>query len=118
MISRHGAPLVLECEYASRGNHINALARKSDDGKTLILTVINLNGNPVSARLRLDGFDLAEVHTVTAETLSASSLADLNTAEIPDKIVPVIERRTLEVQSQTSEWTFTGFSFTLLHITR
>jgi alpha-L-arabinofuranosidase len=118
MISRHGAPLVLECEYSSRGNHINALARKSDDGKTLILTVVNLNSNPVTARLRFDGFDLAGVHTVTAETLSASSLADLNTAEKPDKIVPVIERRPLEFQSSTSPWTFPGFSFSLLRIAR
>jgi alpha-L-arabinofuranosidase len=108
----------LECEYSSRGNHINALARKSDDGKTLILTVVNLNSNPVTARLRFDGFDLAGVHTVTAETLSASSLADLNTAEKPDKIVPVIERRPLEFQSSTSPWTFPGFSFSLLRIAR
>lgn len=116
MISRHWVPLVLECEYSSHGSHLNALARKSEDGKTLILTVVNLNSDPVATRLRFDGFDLAGAKIVAAETLAARSLADLNTAEKPDKIVPVIERTPLEIQSSTSERTFPGFSFTLLRL--
>lgn len=117
MISRHAAPMVLECEYSSSGSHINALARKSEDGKSLVLQVVNFDRAPVTARLKLDGFELADVAPVTAETLSAQLLPDQNTPDKPRAIVPVIERRTLATASSASAWTFPGYSFTLLSIT-
>ena len=86
------------------------------DGKSLVLTVVNFDGAPVTAKLTFDGFDLTGITNVITETLSGHFLPDQNTAEKPQAIVPVIERRPFAMKSSAGEWTFPGFSFTLLHV--
>ncbi len=116
MISRNWAPQVLECEYSSSGSHINALARKTEDGKALILTVANFDANPVQAEVRLEGFNLQGTKTVKVETLESEILEGENTADNPLAIAPKTENRQVSFQRSTADFTFPKFSFTLLRI--
>jgi len=113
MLSRNYQPLVVKSEIEnSTNNFLDVCATKSDDGKTLVLQIVNANAKEMSLPLKIFGFTpgtrLARVQTLSG------SLDARNSAAIPDSIkaTSVDWKRGLEHGETTV--TFPPRSFTIV----
>ena len=111
MASRHFAPVDLRTEVAG-SEILDACARRSDDGKMLVLQAVNLSDNPADARLFLKGYGVTS-GTVEVETLSAP-LDAVNTAENPRNVAPVLTQWPFQLEKDEMYHTFAPRSFTVM----
>lgn len=86
MISRNYQPLLVKTEIAGEAHSLDVSAKRSEDGKTLVLQVVNAGDKPVSANLNLAGFAPRKSASVV-ETLAAP-LNSVNTTEKPENVAP------------------------------
>lgn len=86
MLSRNYLPHLVKCQVNDAANQLDANAKRSEDGKTLVLQVVNPSEQAVAAQIHLAGFvprnPLAEV------TELSGPLAAVNTAGNPGALVP------------------------------
>jgi hypothetical protein len=91
---------------------LEAVAARSEDGKSLVLRVVNPGDAPVSSRLTLDGF---EPRKPTAAVESLEGPADVvNTAPDPRRITPHTRKWRHGLAEGKSAITFPPRSFTVL----
>jgi alpha-L-arabinofuranosidase len=112
MITRNWAPNVVKAQVSSPNDALDATAKKSDDAKKLTLQVVNVEGEAITAEIRIDGFSPAEA-TARIEEIKGG-LHDANTLEAPDKIKPVERRWRHRLEEGRTSYTFPGHSFTVL----
>src|SRR5205085_2658174 len=82
MFSRNYQPLSAPLEVTGGDGHLDASAKVSEDGKTLVLQVVNAGAKPLTAELVVNGFQRAAM-----EELAAPPNAR-NTAAQPDAVTP------------------------------
>ncbi len=94
---------------------LDVTATCSEDGKTLVLHVVNTKKDVQNANVELKGFQ-RENSTVKVFTLSSGSLTDVNTPEEPERI----KTRESEVQlsGDTFDYRFNGYSYTILRFSK
>jgi len=112
MISRNYQPRVLDVRLSGLDAKFDVTATRSEDGKTLVLQVVNLDGQPRLAKIEVDGYPLSG-RGVAVEEL-AGPLDALNTADEPERVKP--RSVTLHVDKATGlkSYTFAPQSFTVL----
>ncbi|HTU24310.1 MAG TPA: alpha-L-arabinofuranosidase C-terminal domain-containing protein, partial [Pirellulales bacterium] len=93
MLSRAFQPLLLPSEVAGSPEHIDVAGKRSDDGKTLVVELVNTSGEACDTTLELAGFKPSK-KTAQVEQL-AGPVDTVNTADDPRRLVP-----------QKSEWAF------------
>jgi len=86
MFSANYQPLRLGCEVTAGGTHLDVTATRSEDGKTVVLQVVNPEVTPASAAIGLGGFRPTRP-TARVEELQGDWEAR-NTAEHPEAITP------------------------------
>lgn len=86
MMTADKLPRLASCEVSGSEGTIDALAKRSEDGKTLALQVVNTGDKPRKARLEVKGF--APVKKEAAVTVLSGSLTVANTAAAPTVIAP------------------------------
>lgn len=84
MISRHYQPLLVKSQVARGGTDLDVTAKRSENGKVLVLQVVNVSDKPCVTQLNLDGF-MPSKATAKVEELSAPMLS-YNTALWPERI--------------------------------
>jgi alpha-L-arabinofuranosidase len=112
MISRTSQPLLVKSEVQGAGRQLDVNAKRSEDGKTLVLQVVNLGDKPMPTAIHLDGFTPSKP-TVFVEEL-AGPLNAVNTAEQPNRMTPKRSDWRHELANGTSRYTFAPHSFTVL----
>jgi len=112
MVSRNYLPLCVKAEATSPGNALDTSATLSDDGKTLILQVVNAGKLASSARIELTGFEPRKP-AAHATVLSVDWEA-INTPDQPDHVEPVESEWRHDLKSGTATHTFPPYSFTVL----
>jgi alpha-L-arabinofuranosidase len=111
MISRSYQPLVVKTEV--RGDSkLDASAKRSADGKTLVLEVVNLSDRPVTAAIGLAGYRPPH-ETASVEEL-AGPLDAVNTAEEPKRVVPRSSQWRHGLPGVAASRTFAPHSFTVV----
>jgi hypothetical protein len=114
MVSRHYLPKVVKCEVSEPSSKLDALATRSDDGKTLVLQLVNPTERAAPVRIRLAGF---VPRGETAEVMElAGPLNARNTAAQPDAIVPRFRRWEHKLRDGNTTYTFPPNSFTVLRL--
>jgi alpha-L-arabinofuranosidase len=112
MISRSYQPLVVKTENPDRD--IDVSATKSEDGKTLVLQVVNVDGKAATLPLRISGFvptkPVAQVLTLEG------SLDARNTASTPEAIKPVTTEWNHSLEDGKTMVTFPAYSFTVIRL--
>ncbi len=114
MMSAHYQPLCLETTVECPDRCLDATATRSEDGRTVVLSVVNVESYPVATRIRLADFspqkDTAQVVTLTGR------LESINTPQEPRGVVPTEEVRPIakDASSQEIVYTFKPNSFTML----
>jgi len=91
MISRSHQPLSVESMVQGADENLSVTATRSEDGKTLVLQVVNAGARLISANLELTGF--APRRATAQVQLLAATLDAQNSAQNP-----------ASVQPQRSEW--------------
>ena len=114
MISQNYQPLLVESSVHERGQNLKVSAQRSQDGKTLVLQIVNISDQPIPAAIHLGGFTPANP-TARIEQL-AGSLDAFNTAQEPDLIKPVVIPWRHGFEQGDAHYSFPAHSFTVIRI--
>jgi len=112
MVSRHYQPRRAKCDVNGGEGKLDVTATCSDDGKTLVLQVVNLDKKPTLARLHLEGFTPVKP-TAAVEEL-AGPLDATNSADNPERIRPRKAEWRHEIKDERARYAFPPYSFTVL----
>ncbi|HEV3119596.1 MAG TPA: alpha-L-arabinofuranosidase C-terminal domain-containing protein [Gemmataceae bacterium] len=114
MMAQNYLPLCVRTDVHSPGNALDVTARRSDDGGTLLLQVVNVENRPIPCQIALDGFSPA---MATGKRIEISGqLGDENTAENPHRIVPREKPWQHGTKSGRLQTRFAPQSFTILRL--
>jgi hypothetical protein len=112
MISRSYQPLDVPVSVTGGDGKLHAVAARSEDGKTLVLRVVNPGHRPVAARLQIEGFTPSE-GSASVEEL-AGPPDSVNTAAEPRRIHPTTRTWSHDLRRGPTPITFPPHSFTVL----
>jgi alpha-L-arabinofuranosidase len=110
MIARNYQPLCVRADISVDGKSLDITATRSEDERTVVLKVVNLEAADVRAAIQLAP-DGGRGNRVRVTTLGGA-LTDENTPGEPRKIAPIEEERAWS--GGAFEHTFGGHSFTIL----
>jgi len=114
MASRHCRPRLVQTEFQSHGDALDAVATTGADGCGLTLQVVNRSGERVRTRLQIDG---ARSWTKGRATQIQGALDDVNTAADPERITSWVrdwKPATSLDSADGTTYTFPPHSFTIL----
>lgn len=112
MISRNYQPLVVKTESSDRDIDVSAM--KSEDGKTLVLQVVNMSEKEATLPLKVSGFVPAKP---VAQVLTLEGPLDAyNTASAPEAIKPVETEWQHGLETGETAVTFPAHSFTVIRL--
>lgn len=117
MIARSYQPIDVRAQIQSEGEKnagekLKVTAARSENGKTLVLRVVNSGDAPITAGLSLAGF-IPSKPTASVEEL-AGPMNAVNTAAEPRRIIPKTREWRHELGKGASTYTFPPGSFTVL----
>jgi hypothetical protein len=113
MIARSYQPIVLPVQLtAAEGLDVTAV--RSEDGKTLVLRVVNIAADARPARIQLDGF--APAQSAAEITELAAPLDAMNTANDSTHVKPAPKQWTHNLKQGAAKYTFPPHSFTVMVI--
>jgi alpha-L-arabinofuranosidase len=113
MISRNYQPLVVKSEIENSTNRIlDVCATKSEDGKTIVLQVVNANAAEVALPLKISGF-IPVTRSARVQTLSGP-LDARNTAARTDAVKPSSVEWKHGLEHGETTVTFAPHSFTII----
>jgi alpha-L-arabinofuranosidase len=112
MFSRNYLPQLVKCEATSVGRPLDVDAKRSADGKTLVLQVVNPGDRSVTARIHLKGFVPGNPQAQVTELSGPMEAA--NTAEHMNSVVPHQSNWTHGLKDGTTSYAFPPRSFTII----
>ena len=112
MISQDYEPLVVKSESTSRD--VDVTATKSEDGKTLVLQIVNVSDKEISLPLKISGFVPKEPRA-KVKTL-AGTLDAVNTAADPGLIKPVTTEWKHGLEKGQTSVILPAYSFTVIRL--
>ena len=111
MAARNHQPLCVACDADSPNRDLDVTATRSEDGKTVVLQVVNSGNQPHRADIRLEEFLPA------ARTEVWTLSGDLNAVNTPDAPEQVRWTHTMsDVPGATFAHTFPPYSYTILRL--
>ena len=87
-------------------------ATRSEDGKSVILRVVNVDENPRAGRIRIEGFPPTKPLAVAEELVAPLQAA--NTAASPERVKPVRVLWRHEMKDGEATYQFAPHSFIVL----
>jgi hypothetical protein len=112
MLSYEYLPQLVKCEVTGAEGGFDAVATRSEDGKTLVLQVVNPMNIGVTAQIDLAGF---VPRTSAAQAMElCGAFEAVNTAAEPNKIVPKQSQWHYEIKDGQTTRVFPPYSFTVL----
>ncbi len=112
MIARNYQPIVVKGE--SSNPDIDVTATKSQDGKTLVLQIVNVGDQAVTQPLRISGF-MPTKRPAQVLTL-AGPLAAVNAANNPEAIQPAVVELKHRLENGETAVTLPPHSFTVIRL--
>jgi hypothetical protein len=112
MMSRNYQPRVVNAEISGSDGKLDVTAMRSEDGKTLVLQVVNLDDKPKSSRISFVGYAPAKPVAEIEEL--AGPLEAQNTAHDPMQIKPRRAEWHHEMKDGVASYTFPAHSFTII----
>ena len=105
-------PQLVKCAVLDRQGKLDVLAKRSDDGKTLVLLVVNPGEKEVVTQIKLAGF--APEKAVARVTTLSGPLDAVNTARNPDAVIPRQSAWNHELKDGKTSYIFSPHSFTVI----
>jgi alpha-L-arabinofuranosidase len=114
MLSRNYLPQLAQCEITGAQGQLNAIATRSDDGKTLVLQAVNPSDIAVTAQIHVTGF-VPVVPTAQVTELSGQPDA-VNTAGQTEAITPKQSEWQHGINEGVTSRTFLPHSLTVMRL--
>jgi hypothetical protein len=114
MMSQNYLPKRVRCSANGGDGLFDASAKRSDDGKTLVLQVVNASANAIDAKLEVTGFTPSKA-TAQVTELSAPWEA-VNTVERPDAVTPKKGEWKHQFANGAATYGFPPMSFTVIRL--
>jgi hypothetical protein len=114
VLSRNYLPQLVKCDLTGAQGRLDAIATRSDDGKTLVLQAVNPGDLPVTAQIHITGF-ISVVPTAQVTELSGQPNAE-NTAGQMEAIVPKHSKPQHEINGEATGHTFPPHSLTVMRL--
>jgi len=112
MLSRNYLPQLVKCEVTGADGKLDANAKRSEDGRTLLLQVVNPSDKALATQVCIAGFVPGKP---TAQVTELSGQLDaVNTADGTEAVVPVQSEWQHGIREGTANRTFPPRSFTVL----
>jgi hypothetical protein len=112
MVSRNFQAVAVKCELQQSSDNLDVSAKRSDDGKALVLQVVNFASQPQPTAIHLNGFTPSR-STARVEELSGT-LDETNTAQAPNRITPRQTEWRHQFVGGNVQYTFPGQSFVVI----
>jgi len=112
MIARHYQPLCIEAAAAGAGEALDIAATRSEDGRTVVLKIVNLEGQDLPVAIDLGA---GAAFTRARVACLAGPLDGANSPDAPRRIVPLEHDRSCD--GRAYEHVLPGHSFTILQFT-
>ena len=112
MYSRNYLPKLLQCQVTGAKGSLDVSAKRSDDGRTLVLQVVNSTSQAIPAPIHLAGF--VPQASVAQVTELSGALDARNTAAHPSAIVPQSHPWKHALKNGDTSYTFPPYSITVL----
>ncbi|MEN6427046.1 MAG: alpha-L-arabinofuranosidase C-terminal domain-containing protein [Phycisphaerales bacterium] len=116
MVSAHYAPLRLETKVECPPQTLDVTAKRSEDGRTMILSVVNTAPRPIETRIEFANY--SPQGTTAQITTLTGGLEEINTPEQPRRIVSAQTACPLSRNDNGAQisYAFPANSFTILSI--
>ncbi len=114
MARRHYQPLLVGSDLSGPVDKLSINAKRSDDGKTLVLQVINWDDRPRPVQVEVAGFAPTKPEGEVEQLAGAPNEA--NTATEPNRIRPTRSSWRHDLAKGPSSFTFAPRSFTLIRL--
>jgi hypothetical protein len=112
MLADDYLPLLVQCDVTGAGGGLNVVATRDENGKILVLQVVNTMNKEVAAQLHLEGFVPGKLFARAIELSGA--LEAVNTAAEPNKIVPKESQWQYRLKAERTTRVFPAYSITVL----
>ncbi len=112
MLSCNYLPQLVKCQVTGAEDNLDANAKRSEDGKTLVLQVVNASAKAVAARIQLGGF--APGKPVAEVSELSGPLEAVNTADKPRAIIPRQSPWKHGIEDGNTNYTFPAYSLTVV----
>ncbi len=110
MWSRNFLPRIVKCE--ATGRLPDVVAKGSEDGKTLVLLVVNISDEAIDSALLIEGF--VPRKTFARVTTLTGPLNAVNTAAAPNQVIPRVSEWEHHFHDGKAEYQFAPRSVTVL----
>jgi alpha-L-arabinofuranosidase len=114
MLARNYLPQLVSCEVTGQQSKLDVSAKRSADGRTLVLQIVNIGDKAVSPVIHCTGF-VPEKPIARATTL-AGPLDAANTADKPETVIPKQTEWIHKIKEGRTSYTFLPHSFTVLRL--
>jgi hypothetical protein len=112
MYSENYQPVEVRSSVSDSNNDLDVSSQLSQDGKTLVLKVVNLGGKVASASIRIHGYSLA--HTAADVEELSGFLDEANTATMTRQIQPIQKHWQPIINNDEAKYDFQPRSITVL----
>ena len=112
MMAHNDLPVVVKSEVDAPDHGLDVCATRSDDGKTLVLQMVNMSEQPIIVRLQLAGFTPRQPWARVEEL--AAPLASRNTAQNPKQTQTVFKAWPHGLTNGTALYPSPPCSFTVI----
>jgi alpha-L-arabinofuranosidase len=112
MVSAHYQPLAVAAEVVAPQDSLEVSSKRSEDGRVLVLQVVNYGEQPVSTILELQGFSPRE-DTAGVQELMAP-LHAVNTSDAPNRVRPYVCEWRHGLAQGEARFTFSPHAFTVI----
>jgi len=112
MLCRNYLPQLVKCQVTRAEGQLDAVATRNEDGKTLVLQVVNRGDQPVAAQINLEGFVPTQPQAKVTEL--SGPMDAVNTAVNTGKIVSKSRAWNHGLEDGKTGYTFPAHSFTVL----
>jgi hypothetical protein len=114
MMRRHYQPLLVESEVRGPAEKLSVNAKRSEDGKTLVVQAVNWDAAPRPVRIEVEGFSPGRP-AAQVEQLAGPPDA-VNTADAPERITPKQFEWRHGLKEGAGRLTLPPHSFTILRL--
>jgi hypothetical protein len=114
MLARNYVPQLVKCEVTGEQSKLDVVAKRSADGKALVLQVVNIGEKAVSPVIRLMGFVPGKA--IARATTLTGPLDAVNTADKPKTVFPIQIEWVHKAKEGRTSYMFAPYSFTVLRL--
>lgn len=114
ILSRNYQPLVLQSSVEGGEGMLSVGATRSEDGKTIVLRVVNLDSKARGAQIHLEGFEAGKAKAQVEEL--AGPLGAENSAGEPKHLAPTKSDWDYEPRDGAAMYVFKPYSFTVIRV--